>query len=81
MANIQESIAFSSGKTCLVCNSGEVRSMPLYLNEKSYVAPVCASNVCRNKARNDKEGVSSAGLNTSKLLETNVSKRFKSQSE
>jgi hypothetical protein len=82
MANVEESIAFSNGKQCLVCNgSSNVRSMPLYLNEKTYVAPVCDNNVCRNKSRNNKEGVSSAGLNASKLLETNVSKRLKNHSK
>jgi len=71
---VEESIAFSNSKNCLVCNtSADVRSMPLHLNEKSYVAPLCSSNVCRNKARNVKAGVSTDGLAASKLLETNAS--------
>jgi len=55
--------------------------MPLYLNEKSYVAPLCSSNVCRNKARNDKASVSTDGLAASKLLETNASSKLKILSE
>jgi len=73
MSKFQQYADFSNGKQCIVCNSSaNVRSMPLMLDNKSYVAPVCSGNVCRHHARNNTSSVSSSALGASKLLETDL---------
>jgi len=72
MSKLQEYADFSNGKNCIVCNSSVVNSMPLMLDDKTYVAPVCQNNVCRHDARNNTSGVSKTALGSSKLLETDL---------
>jgi len=75
MSNVQSYANFSDGKNCLVCNSSaNVSSMAVRLNDLSYVGPVCNGKACRYSMKKDTNGVATAALGDSKLLQTHFLK-------